>query len=72
MDQDRERQATAEVAKDKSEEEEDEEFDHTGGESLLSLVQPEMITLSKHWQAALKDHALLSLPPGRSDDHCKG
>jgi HEAT repeat-containing protein 5 len=35
------------------------------GESLLSLVQPEMVNLSKHWLAALKDHALLSLPPGK-------
>lgn len=34
------------------------------GESLLTLVQPELVSLSKHWLAALKDHALLSLPPG--------
>lgn len=33
-------------------------------ESLLSLVQPELVSLSKSWLAALKDHALLSLPPG--------
>ena len=33
-------------------------------ESLLSLVQPEMSTLSRHWLAALKDYALLSLPAG--------
>ncbi|XP_045624859.2 LOW QUALITY PROTEIN: HEAT repeat-containing protein 5B [Procambarus clarkii] len=32
-------------------------------ESLLSLVQPELMSLSKSWLAALKDHALLSLPP---------
>ncbi|XP_050067874.1 HEAT repeat-containing protein 5B [Anopheles maculipalpis] len=32
------------------------------GESLLSLVQPELENLSKHWLAALKDYALLSLP----------
>uniref|UniRef100_A0A8W7Q2Z4 HEAT repeat-containing protein 5A n=1 Tax=Anopheles coluzzii TaxID=1518534 RepID=A0A8W7Q2Z4_ANOCL len=32
------------------------------GESLLSLVQPELDNLSKHWLAALKDYALLSLP----------
>ncbi|CAH0562547.1 unnamed protein product [Brassicogethes aeneus] len=32
------------------------------GESLLTLVQPELIGLSRHWLAALKDHALLSLP----------
>jgi len=36
----------------------------TDGESLLSLVQPEMKMLSQHWLAALKDYALLSLPPG--------
>jgi len=35
-------------------------------ESLLSLVQPEMKMLSSHWLAALKDYALLSLPPGKS------
>lgn len=32
------------------------------GESLLTLVQPELFDLSQHWLAALKDHALLSLP----------
>ncbi|XP_055635058.1 HEAT repeat-containing protein 5B isoform X2 [Toxorhynchites rutilus septentrionalis] len=32
------------------------------GESLLSLVQPELSNLSTHWLAALKDYALLSLP----------
>ncbi|XP_017777275.1 PREDICTED: HEAT repeat-containing protein 5B isoform X3 [Nicrophorus vespilloides] len=32
------------------------------GESLLTLVQPELLSLSNHWLAALKDHALLSLP----------
>ena len=36
----------------------------TDGENLLSLVQPEMKMLSHHWLAALKDYALLSLPPG--------
>lgn len=35
------------------------------GESLLNLVQPELVSLSKHWLAALRDHALLSLPPGK-------
>ena len=34
------------------------------GESLLNLVQPELVSLSQHWLAALRDHALLSLPPG--------
>lgn len=33
-------------------------------ESLLSLVQPELPSLSQHWLAALRDHALLSLPAG--------
>lgn len=32
------------------------------GESLLSLVQPELADLSQHWLAALKDYALLLLP----------
>lgn len=32
------------------------------GESLLSLVKPELDNLSTHWLAALKDHALLLLP----------
>ncbi|XP_055609550.1 HEAT repeat-containing protein 5B isoform X4 [Uranotaenia lowii] len=32
------------------------------GESLLTLVQPELSNLSTHWLAALKDYALLSLP----------
>lgn len=32
------------------------------GESLLSLVQPELHNLSNHWLAAMKDHALLLLP----------
>lgn len=37
------------------------EFEYKG-ESLLTLVQPELVSLSQHWLAALKDHALLSLP----------
>jgi hypothetical protein len=37
------------------------------GESLLTLVQPELVSLSQNWLAALKDHALLSLPPGNND-----
>ncbi|KAL0275721.1 UNVERIFIED_CONTAM: hypothetical protein PYX00_003499 [Menopon gallinae] len=32
-------------------------------ESLLSLVQPELVSLAHYWLAALRDHALLSLPP---------
>lgn len=31
-------------------------------ESLLKLVAPELLCLSRYWLAALKDHALLSLP----------
>ncbi|XP_055323720.1 HEAT repeat-containing protein 5B isoform X3 [Sitodiplosis mosellana] len=33
------------------------------GESLLSLVKPELNNLSTHWLSALKDHAMLLLPP---------
>ncbi|CAG0891768.1 unnamed protein product [Cyprideis torosa] len=31
-------------------------------ETLLSLVRPELMFLSKYWIAALRDHALLALP----------
>lgn len=43
----------------------DDEFSdfESRGESLLSLVKPELDNLSQHWLAALKDHALLLLPP---------
>lgn len=41
----------------------EDEFDTTG-ESLLTLVQSELPTLSQNWFHALKDHALLSLPTG--------
>lgn len=34
------------------------------GESLLKLVEPELESLGENWLAALRDHALLSLPPG--------
>ncbi|RXG72793.1 HEAT repeat-containing protein 5B [Armadillidium vulgare] len=37
--------------------------DTNDDESLLVLVMPELISLSRYWLAALKDHALLSLPP---------
>jgi hypothetical protein len=43
----------------------DEYVECYNGESLLSLVQPELISLSKHWLDVLKDYALLSLPPGK-------
>lgn len=44
----------------------DEDFGdfESSGESLLTLVLPELASLSQNWLAALKDHALLSLPPG--------
>lgn len=43
----------------------DEIFDEyeSRGESLLTLVQPELENLSRHWLAALRDYALLTLPP---------
>uniref|UniRef100_A0A6A7FSQ7 HEAT repeat-containing protein 5A n=5 Tax=Hirondellea gigas TaxID=1518452 RepID=A0A6A7FSQ7_9CRUS len=34
-----------------------------GEENLGSLVAPELKNLSRHWLAALKDHAMLGLPP---------
>lgn len=42
----------------------DEIFDEfeSRGDSLLTLVQPELENLSRHWLAALRDYALLSLP----------
>ncbi|CAH0731953.1 unnamed protein product, partial [Brenthis ino] len=44
---------------------EDEEYGEfeSKGESLLKLVEPELESLGENWLAALKDHALLSLPP---------
>lgn len=51
----------AKLCQGKEEKEEDESYEHSG-ESLLSLVQPELANLSSHWFHALKDHALLSLP----------
>lgn len=35
------------------------------GESLLTLVKPELVSLSQYWLAALKDHAILLLPAGK-------
>lgn len=42
----------------------DEIFDEyeSRGESLLTLVQPELENLSRNWLSALRDYALLSLP----------
>ena len=51
---------------------EDERTDDGDGEEIrgsgenLDLVSSELCSLSKNWLAALKDHALLSLPQGRS------
>lgn len=43
------------------------DFGHFEGQndSLLTLIHPELDMLSKNWQAALKDHALLLLPCGK-------
>ncbi|VDM38431.1 unnamed protein product [Toxocara canis] len=41
----------------------DEEEPYYASESLLSLVTPELGSLVEHWLAALRDSALLSLPP---------
>ncbi|XP_013165823.1 PREDICTED: HEAT repeat-containing protein 5B [Papilio xuthus] len=48
-----------------TQEEDDEEYGEfeSKGESLLKLVEPELESLGENWLAALKDHALLSLPP---------
>ena len=43
---------------------EEDEYSENSGESLLTLVQAELPTLSQNWFYALKDHALLSLPQG--------
>ncbi|XP_030052254.1 HEAT repeat-containing protein 5B [Microcaecilia unicolor] len=37
--------------------------DELPADSLITLVQPELPTLSRLWLAALKDYALLTLPP---------
>ena len=44
---------------------EEDEYLENSGESLLTLVQAELPTLSQNWFYALKDHALLSLPQGK-------
>lgn len=46
----------------------DEIFDdfESRGESLLTLVQPELENLATHWLAALRDYALMSLPESYS------
>lgn len=37
-------------------------IDELPPDSLITLVQPELPTLSRLWLAALKDYALLTLP----------
>ena len=65
MDEEKEKLQQQKNKKASNDEDEEDDFnDITGGESLLSLVQPQMVTLSRHWLSALKDHALLCLPPG--------
>ena len=69
---DKSKKQTAERFSEDEDDFDDESFNgYSDGESLLSLVQPEMITLSKHWLAALKDHALLSLPAGKCFYVCR-
>uniref|UniRef100_A0AAY4EM27 HEAT repeat-containing protein 5B n=1 Tax=Denticeps clupeoides TaxID=299321 RepID=A0AAY4EM27_9TELE len=50
-----------------SEEDEDEDVGEEAGilppDSLITLVQPELPVLSRLWLAALRDYALLTLPP---------
>ena len=65
MDRENEKRQKCKQSGDDDEEVETRRGAFTNGESLLSLVQPEMKTLSKQWLAALKDHALLSLPSGK-------
>lgn len=43
---------------------EEEDYGESSRESLLSLVQPELPTLSQNWLGALRDYAYLSLPTG--------
>lgn len=43
---------------------EEDDYGESSRESLLSLVQPELPTLSQNWLGALRDYAYLSLPTG--------
>ena len=65
MDQEKQKAAVTPVMQEERRGMEEEEDTGASGERLLSLVQPEMKTLSKQWLKALKDHALLSLPAGK-------
>ena len=42
----------------------DDEYGDSSRESLLSLVKPELPTLSQNWYGALRDYGYLSLPTG--------
>ena len=50
--------------KDTKPQREEEDYGESARESLLSLVQPELPTLSQNWLGALRDYAYLSLPTG--------
>ncbi|XP_062895810.1 HEAT repeat-containing protein 5B [Mobula hypostoma] len=52
-------------AKNKDDEDDDDDgmVDELPPDSLITLVQPELPILSRLWLAALKDYALLTLPP---------
>jgi hypothetical protein len=45
--------------------EQSENCENKKGESLLTLVQPELNTLGQHWLMVIKDFALLSVPNGK-------
>ena len=51
----------------RSSEDDDEDMGDEGDilppDSLITLVQPELPSLSRLWLAALRDYALLTLPP---------
>lgn len=59
---DRENETKKDKKKQLHENEEEGDLYENRGESLLSLVKPELENLSRHWFNALRDHALLSLP----------
>ncbi|XP_022329177.2 HEAT repeat-containing protein 5B-like isoform X3 [Crassostrea virginica] len=48
--------------KDTKPQRDEEDYGESARESLLSLVQPELPTLSQNWLGALRDYAYLSLP----------
>ena len=64
MKEEKEREEKKQARTDRKEEDNDSEDDevYDPQESLLQLVKPELRDLSDYWLAALKDHALLTLP----------